>query len=134
MAGARMKQTMVDTTKDWMILALAGIGINFPPHHYFGGLFLALAGAALARKFQPEQDNREWWVVVLGAFIAATIAAEVAQWQGVLVPVQIIMASAGFLSRYLTRFVLAMAGMVQDRTDTIFDRLLDRILPNKGDK
>lgn len=36
-----MKDAAANMAKDWMTLALAGIGISFPAHHFLGGLTLA---------------------------------------------------------------------------------------------
>lgn len=124
-----MKDSAIVVFKDWVGLVLAGIGISFPPHHFFGGLCLAIAGASFARKFSPEQTERELWVVVLGAILMAIIAALLAphvlpEW-----PVQLKMAAAGFFSRYLARFSLRAAGMVESRTDQIVDGVIDKVLP-----
>lgn len=127
-----MNDAAANMAKDWLTLALAGIGISFPAHHFLGGLFLAFAGAALAAKMQPEQDRRELWLVMLGAFFAATLMAQIVQSWRPSFPPQIVMAGGGFASRYLIRAVLAMAGMIEERTDTIFDRLLDRWFPPRG--
>jgi len=126
-----MNDAAANMAKDWLTLALAGIGISFPAHHFLGGLFMAFAGAALAAKWQPEQDRRELWLVMLGAFFAATVMAQAVQAWRPAIPPQLVMAGAGFASRYLIRAVLAMAGMVEARTDTLFDRILDRWLPPK---
>ena len=124
-----MNNAASDLAKDWLTLALAGIGVSFPAHHFVGGMFLAFAGAALAARMQPEQDKRELWIVVLGAFFAATILAQAAHSWRPDFPPQIVMAGGGFASRYLIRAALAMAGMIEARTDTLFDRILDRWLP-----
>jgi uncharacterized protein involved in response to NO len=127
-----MKDQAIVTVKDWLTLALTGLGITFAPHHFLGGLFLALAGAAFARSMSPEQDERELWVVFLGAFLAGVLAAELASVFIPDFPVQIVMAAAGFFSRYLARFALRVAGLVEQRADNITDRVIDRVLP--GDK
>lgn len=78
-----MNDAAANMAKDWLTLALAGIGISFPAHHFLGGLFMAFAGAALAARTQPEQDRRELWLVMLGAFFAATVMAQAVQaWRG----------------------------------------------------
>ena len=41
-----MRDVAAGLAKDYVALALAGIGISFPAHHFLGGLFLAFAGAA----------------------------------------------------------------------------------------
>lgn len=124
-----MKDVAHLALKDWLALGLAGLGVTFPPHHYIGGLLLALSGAAFAMKLQPEDQQVELWVTALGAWIVATLAAiAVFHWRPAFPP-QIVMAAAGFLSRYAARFVLAMAGKLESRSDTLFDRILDRVLP-----
>ena len=131
-----MNDAAAALVKDWLTLALAGIGISFPAHHFIGGLFLALAGAALAARTQPEEDRRELWLVVLGAFFAATLAAQMIHYWQPNIPPQIVMAGAGFASRYLIRAALAMAGLIERKSDTLFDRFLDRWFPphNGGSK
>jgi hypothetical protein len=37
-------------------------------------MFLAMAAAALAMRADPEQDVRELWLVMLGAFLASHLA------------------------------------------------------------
>ena len=71
-----MNDAAANMAKDWLTLALAGIGISFPAHHFLGGLFMAFAGAALAAKWQPEQDRRELWLVMMGAFFASAYKAK----------------------------------------------------------
>ena len=78
-----MRDTLADHAKDPLTLALAGLGITFAPYEWLGGLFLALAGAAFAMRSDPEQDWRELWLVMLGAFLASHIAALIWQrWPG----------------------------------------------------
>ena len=127
-----MKDSAIVAFKDWVGLVLAGIGIGVPMHHFFGGLFLAVAGASFARAFSPEQDERELWVVIWGAVLFAIIAAIVAQIWLPLWPVQLIMAAAGFFSRYIARFTLRAAGMVEKRTDRIVDGAIEKLLPSAG--
>lgn len=129
-----MKDQAVETAKDWLTLLLAGLGISFQAHEFFGGLFLAWAAAALARRMSPEQDEREFWVVILGATLAAVVTAEIlSHWSPEVAP-QMFMAAAGFVSRYLARFILRVAGMVEQRADQITDRVIDRVLPDDEDK
>ena len=125
--------------KDPLTLALAGLGITFAPHEWIGGMFLAMAAAALAMRADPEQDVRELWLVMLGAFLASHLAALVWQawpsgWVSMQPPVQVAMICAGFLSRRVTRFALRMAGMVEARSDKIADRVIDRVLGSDDHK
>jgi hypothetical protein len=129
-----MKDVIADHAKDWLTLAFTGLGISFAPHEWAGGMFLALAGAAFAMRSDPEQDQRELWVVLLGAFLASHIAAIAANLWLPGFPVQFVMAAAGFFSRRITRFCLRLAGLVEDRSDRIADRLIDRVLPGTDDK
>lgn len=129
-----MKDQIADHAKDWLTLSLAGLGITFAPHEWLGGLFLALAGAAFAMRSDPEQDTRELWLVMLGAFLASHIAALIWQrwpgdWWTMHPPVQAVMLAVGFMSRRLTRFALRLAGLVEARGDLIAGRVVDRILP-----
>lgn len=41
-----MNDAAAGLAKDYMTLALSGIGISFPAHHFIGGMFLAFADAA----------------------------------------------------------------------------------------
>ena len=127
-----MQDQVADHAKDWLTLSLAGLGISFAPYEWLGGLFLALAGAAFAMRSDPEQDRRELWLVMLGAFLASHVAALIwwhwppTMWS-IHAPVQAVMLGAGFLSRRLTRLALRVAGMVEARSDRIADRIADRI-------
>jgi len=106
--------------KDWLTLALTGLGVTFAPHEWIGGMFLALAAAALAMRLDPEQDKREVWLVLLAAFLSAHLMAMgytygiAAGWVPV-IPIQIVMAAAGFFSRIIVRILLRIGGMVDDR-------------------
>jgi len=134
-----MRDAVTDHIKDPLTLALAGLGITFAPHEWIGGLFLALAGAAFAMRADPEQDRRELWMVMLGAFLASHVAALFWQrwpdgWWSIQPPVQAVMLVTGFLSRRLTRIALRMAGLVEENTDEIFEEAKRRILPGARDK
>jgi hypothetical protein len=129
-----MKEGILNTAKDWMVLALAGLGINFAPHQFWGGLFLALAAGMAARHIRPEKDKREVWLVLLVAFIAAIIAAELAQIFAPTWPPQLVMAGAGFFSRFAVEMALGIAARLQTKTDTIADRWLDKVLPDGSKK
>lgn len=120
--------------KDWLTLLFAGLGVTFAPHEWLGGMLLGLAGAGFARHIDPEQDKRELWIVLLGAFLTSHIAALVWEvwpqdWWSIHVPVQFVMLMAGFASRRLTRMVMRIFGRIEARSDTIADRLVDRALP-----
>lgn len=126
-----MKDQLADHAKDWLTLALMGLGISFAQHEWIGGMFLALAAAAFAMRSDPEQDRRELWLVLLGAFLASHLAAMAVHWWMPAFPVQVAMACAGFFSRGLTRMALRMAGLVEQRSEEIVDRAVDHFLPEK---
>jgi len=126
-----MRDNLTEATKSVSGFVLAGIGVQIPAHHYLGGLFMALAGAAFARAMVPEQDKREWWVVFLGAFVLATLTAILNDWYNPPLAAQAMMCLMGFGSRFVARATLAMFGMVETRADVLFDRVLDHFLPDK---
>lgn len=142
--GMRMKQVVADvgtsvlgsSTRDVFMFLLAGLGVSVSGAEYVGGILLAIAGALIASKLQPEQDKRELWVVVVTAFMASHIAVWLVQ--GGIIPTginpQLAMTVAGFFSRYLARAALRLGGLVETRADTVFDRLLDRFLPPRKAK
>lgn len=129
MKATQMKDNAILALKDDIALLLLSIGIGFPMHQFFGGLFLALAGASFARRFKPEHGEREFWVMMLGAALFATVAGEIAHAWWPDFPVQIVMGAAGFFSRYLARFSLRAAGLLESKTDRIVNGALDRVLP-----
>jgi hypothetical protein len=133
--GRAMKESFIDHLKDFLTLALIGLGISLPAHDYLGGMFLALAGATFALRADPERDERELWVTILGAFLVSHIAAiAAARWLPGM-PVQLVMASAGFASRRIVRWTYRALGVVEKRADRITDQIMDRVLPDdKGDK
>lgn len=115
--------------KDWLGLLFAGLGITFAPHQWLGGMFLALAGASVARHFDPERDRRELWVVFLTAFVVSHLAAIIAHLWLPGWPVQLVMAASGFGSRRLARFASRFLDRIEARAADVADRGLDRILP-----
>jgi hypothetical protein len=131
--AAAVKDTFIDHLKDFLTLALIGLGISLPAHDYVGGMFLALAGATFALRADPERDERELWVTILGAFLVSHLAAIVASRYAPGVPVQLVMASAGFASRRIVRWTYRALGVVEKRADRITDRLIDRVLPDDRD-
>lgn len=125
-----------DIAKDWVLLALAGLGVTFAPHDWVGGMFLGLAAAAFSMHVDPEQDRIELWVVLVGAFIVTNAAAIIASRMVPDVPVQLVMTATGLLSRNIARIILRMAGRVEDKSGVITDRIIDRAIPHheKEDK
>lgn len=128
----RMKDAVADHAKDWLTLFFAGLGISFAPYEWVGGMFLALAGAAFAMRSDPERDQRELWLVLLGAFLASHLAALASHSWYPEFPVQVTMCVSGFLSRRLTRFTLKFAGIIEDKGDQIADKVIDKFIG--GDK
>lgn len=124
-----MQDHMADLAKDWPMLALTGMGISFAPHEYFGGMFLALAASAFVVRAYPEKNLMELWLVLLGAFLTAHVAAIGAFIWFPDLPVQVAMVTAGFFSRHVTRFALKLAGVFETRSDKIADRIIDKVLP-----
>jgi hypothetical protein len=119
----------IDHAKDFLTWLLLGLGVTFSPEAWVGGMFLAMAGATFAIKAQPERDKVELWSVLGGAFIVAHVAAMVTfefwpNW-----PVQLVMVLSGFFSRFIIRFFLRVAGLVEGKADQIVERAIDRVLP-----
>lgn len=126
--GHKMKDAVADHAKDWLTLFFAGLGISFAPYEWIGGMFLALAGAAFAMRSDPERDQRELWLVLLGAFLASHLAGMASHAWYPEFPVQVTMCIAGFLSRRLTRFTLKFAGIIEDKGDKIADKVIDKFI------
>jgi hypothetical protein len=134
--GAKVKDTAAAATKDWLTLLFGGLGISFAPYEWIGGMFLALAGASLARHMEPEADRRELWAVMVAAFLASHLAALAwlnwpPAWDALHPPVQAVMAVTGFASRRLTRITLRVLGLIEDRSDAIAERVIERVLPEE---
>lgn len=125
-----MKAVVADHARDWLTWFLAGLGITFAPHEWIGGLFLALAAATFSMRMDPERDQRELWVVLFGAFLASHLAALCAHVWFPDLPKQLVMVGAGFFSRHIARFGLRLGGLVEDRSDVLADRIVDKILPD----
>lgn len=126
--GLKMKDAVADHAKDWLTLFFAGLGISFAPYEWIGGMFLAMAGAAFAMRSDPEKDQRELWLVLLGAFLASHLAAMASHSWYPEFPVQVTMCITGFLSRRLTRFTLRFAGIIEDKGDKIADKVIDKFI------
>lgn len=125
---------IVDHAKDFLTWLMLGLGVTFAAQAWVGGMFLAMAGATFAMKAQPERDKIELWAVLGGAFMVAHVSAMLVFHFWPSWPVQIVMASAGFFSRYIIRFLLRVAGLIEGKADKIVDRAIDRVLPDdKGD-
>lgn len=125
-----MKDGAEAIMKDWFALLLTSLGISFSTHQFLGGLFLALAGAAIARALSPERDQRELWLVFATGAIAGIVAAEAMSVWMTGGPVQLIMGAAGFASRYLARFGIALLERAEARGTQIADRVIDKVMPD----
>jgi thiol:disulfide interchange protein len=124
-----------NVASDWLALFLAGLGVSLWPHVYLGGMFLALSAAAVARALEPEANRGELWVVLgtaaLLAHLVAMVAPAIIEIGQFSVAVQAKMAVVGFLSRSIARMAMRLTGLIEARSDTIADRILDRVLPTK---
>lgn len=129
---SRLRDVIADHAKDWITLALAGLGISFAPYEWIGGVFLAIAGATFAMRSDPEQDQRELWLVILGAFLASHLAGMASHKYLPDFPVQATMFFAGFFSRRITRFALKFAGLLEQRGDKIADKVIDKFIDSDG--
>ena len=90
--------------------------------------FSLLAGAAFAMRSDPESDQRELWLVLLGAFLASHLSAMASHSWYPDFPVQVTMCVTGFLSRRLTRFTLKFAGIIEGKGDAIADKVIDKFI------
>lgn len=116
--------------RDPIALILTGLGISFAPHEYIGGLFLALAGASIASAMNRDQDRRRFWLIMLTAVFISHLAAMGAESIYPALPFQLVMSLAGFGSRYLVKMMLRVFGTLEERSDKIADRIVDRVLPD----
>lgn len=130
---AQVTQSATDSLNDWLAFALAGLGITFAPHAYVGGLFLAGAGALIARHWAPGVEKKSVLMVLLAAFFTSTVLAAVSDIYIPHVPHQIVMAATGFASTFLVRFALQVAGKIETRADTIAAKVVDKVFPDKDE-
>lgn len=129
-----MKETLVQhaeaVARDWHGLLFAGLGVTFLPHEWLGGMFLALAGASLATTLDSESKRLTLFGTMIAAFFISHLAGIAAQaWYPPLSP-QMVMAGAGFASRYLARFALRVLHRFDSRGDVLADKVLDTYLPH----
>ena len=128
-----MKETIVHNAeaiaRDWLTLALFGLGVTFSPEQYIGGMILALAGASLATKLDSESKRLGIWGTLIAAFFISHLAVLVAHIFYASVSPQAVMAVSGFASRYIARFLLRFLQRVLTRSDAISDRIVDRVFP-----
>lgn len=135
---AGVAQTVSDNAeaivRDPLTLVLTGLGITFAPHEYLGGLLLALAGASIASAMNRDQDRRRFWLIMLTALFISHLAAMGAGSIWPTLPFQLVMALAGFGSRYLVKMMLRVFGILEERSDKIADRIVDRVFPDDKEK
>lgn len=129
-----MKQIMADQAshiaRDYFSLFLAGMGISFAPHEYFGGLFMALACASVMARHR--KDPRKHWLVLLTAFLFATL---IAVWLGDTqqIKIQLIMAVSGLASGWVMNSAMKFFDRIEERASDAADKVVDKVLPG-GDK
>lgn len=139
-----ISEVTAGTLRDWLALVLLGIGVQFPPHQFLGGLFMALAGAAISRAWERErmrrrgcdlirESNSTLLLVAATAFFVATVVAVLVNsyWPDWSVP--LVMAAAGFASRRIVYAGLNVVEGLAKRGDYIAQRIIDRFLP-PGDR
>lgn len=128
-----MKDTLLQNAeaiaRDWPGLALAGLGVTFMPHEWLGGLFLALAGASLATAIDTESRRLGLFGTMVAAFFISHVASIAAQAYYPPLSPQLVMAGAGFASRYVARLALRVLHRVDARGDSIADSLINRAIP-----
>lgn len=137
-------QTLTDATagtlRDWVSLILLGLGVQFSTHEYIGGLFMALAGAAISRAWERErarkagctlcrESNATLFLVAVTAFFVATVVAIIVKSRWSDSPAPMIMAAAGFASRRIVYGALNVVDGVARRGDSLAQRIIDKFLP-----
>lgn len=126
-----MKQNLIETSRDWLSMLLAGIGITVAPHVFFGGLILSLAvGSVIGRKRQQESHFISVLITSGLAAIIALIAAQVWNFWGW--PPQLIMMLAAAVSGWVVNIFVKIMDRTEAQSGLIADRLLDRYLPHKN--
>lgn len=135
-----MKETITQNAeaiaRDWLSLLLLGLGITFSPGTYFGGLFLAFAGASLATTLDSESRRLGIFGTLIAAFFISHLAVIISvalagfPYFPSLSP-QFVMAVSGFASRYIARFSLRLLQRIETRSDELSDRIIDRYAPGR---
>jgi hypothetical protein len=126
-----MEHGWFSAMRDGWVWLLAGLGISAAPHQFLGGIILAVAAGILARHWTPIEKRREL-VLIIGTSVFCGVAAALAvQWFRPDWPLQPCMALAGLFSTYAMKFTLGVAGKVETKTETVADRIIDRVLPEK---
>lgn len=131
--------------KDWISLVLLGIGITFAPYTYFGGLFLAFAGAAISRAWEKERAERmgvpmsdesgvRFWVTVGTAFFVSTLVSIMINEHYPGWSMQFCMGLAGFASRKIINLLLDISSALARRGDLIADKMINRVFDDTDPK
>ena len=126
--------------RDATSLVLLGLGITFAPHIYLGGLFLALAGAAVARAWEkdqaakaghplPREPNMKLTLVIITAFFISTLSAITVHYFWPEWSIQVVMAASGFASRWLVVLMINTLFSLSKKGDSLASRILNKILP-----
>ncbi|WP_282076296.1 hypothetical protein [Epibacterium ulvae] len=126
-----MKHQAIEMLRDSLSMALMGLGVSLFPHEFFGGLFLALAaGSMIARH---RRSTGKLWGILATAAVTSTMAVifteQFDHWG---YAPQLIMAAAGLASSWLINIFVRVMDSAQERSSTIADRLIDKVLPPKN--
>lgn len=114
----------------WLMLAL---GVTFSPAEYVGGLFFALAVAAVINR--TRKDPKKIWLSVSTAAVCAAIAAWVVDHFETGWPPQLFMAAAGAVSYPAVAIFIRVTDHLHQRSEALADRVVDRVLPpTNGDE
>jgi hypothetical protein len=123
-----VKQLSIDTLRDWMTLALAGLGVSLSPHEFLGGLLLAMAAASLIARHR-RNNRRLLGTVATGAF-AAVVAVEVGQIYGFWGwSPQLVMIAAGAVSGWGVSIFIVVMDQAENRSGRIANWLFARLFP-----
>lgn len=123
-----------DLLHNWVALMLAGLGLSISGAEYLSGICLALALAAIARKYDPLKGRRLSFSTAVTAAVVATVTAMVVEHYFPDFPVQLAMAAAGFFSRNLVSMASRLGSRVEERQDDLLDRVVDKVLPGDDKK
>lgn len=95
---------------------LAAFGIAAPLPHFAAGLFMAVAGAYFMAIWFPENTKRELRHTIGAAMLLGAMTAIAHQHVAVLrdFPLQLVMATSGFLSRFAVLALYSAGGAIAD--------------------
>jgi hypothetical protein len=124
---------------DGFAVGVAALGVTIAVDQYLGGLMLAWSAALFTRNWWPENDRREFWVVLLSSALVSTLGAELffAYFPNNKIPPQFVMALLGLFSRVIANLIMRVMVRLEERAPAIaaraVDRGLDRVLgPEKS--